>query len=139
PAVVLMSAVDGAGRVYRRCACRSEETGRQLGGPLPPPDRAWAWPVVFRGDGGGVGRPAGPGAPRRLRHARGRGTGGLGPAAVAGCAGGGADVDGAAVVGVLAVGDRRPATAHDGGQLPLDRPPLPDPVAGRAAVGQAAH
>lgn len=33
--VVLMSAVDEVGRVYRRCGCRSEVTGRQLGARCP--------------------------------------------------------------------------------------------------------
>src|SRR5205814_8828895 len=73
----------------------------------------------------GGGRSAGPGAPGRVRHSGAGGAGLLGPAAVARPAGGRADVDAAAVVGVLAVGDRRPAAAHDGGQLPLDRAPLP--------------
>src|SRR5437764_5679575 len=51
------------------------------------------------------------------RNTRGRGL--LGPATAAGPAGGGQVVDGAALVGVLAIGARRPAAAHDGGQLPL--------------------
>src|SRR5947208_1909591 len=52
-----MPAVAEAGRVYRRCACRSEETGRQLGARCPhrtePGHGRWYFAVMV---GGAEGR-----------------------------------------------------------------------------------
>src|SRR5207249_104988 len=51
--VVLMSTVEEAGRVYRRCACRSEVTGRQLGARCPrrpePGHGRWYFAVMVPG------------------------------------------------------------------------------------------
>src|SRR6266702_1057210 len=109
-----MPAVDEAGRVYRRCACRSEKTGRQLGARCPrrtePGHGRWYFAVMVAGVDG-----------RRVRVRR------------------GGFATRAAAVGVLAVRARWPVASDDGGQLPVDRVPVSDPVARRAAVGQAAY
>src|SRR2546429_9109442 len=72
-----MSAVDGAGRVYRRCACRSEETGRQLGARCPhrtePGHGRWYFAVMVAGVDGRRGRGGRGGVAPRAGGGRGGG------------------------------------------------------------------